>query len=317
MKISLPTKTRKMYLCHMTEIIPPLHRGDLIRIVAPAKAIDSESIYFAKAFLETQGYEVKIGQHTRGRFNYLSGTDAERLADLQEALDDPDCSAILCARGGYGSIRIVDKLNWAGFVLQPKWLIGFSDITIFHNHIQALGLPSLHATMPLNFQKNSKDSLKSLLDVLSGKSLRYAYPATDGFFKAGVAKGTLVGGNLAVLHALMGTPKQPEFRGAILFIEDIGEHLYAIDRMLYSLELAGVFDKISGLILGGMTQISDTNPPLGYSLEEIIHEKTWFRSFPVCMNFPAGHVDDNRALILGRPATLTVGDSVIFEQESW
>lgn len=299
----------------MKEFIPRLHSGDLIRIVAPAKAIEAQYVEYAKTFLEAQGFQVIISQHTLGRFSYLSGTDAERMADLQEALDDPECMAILCARGGYGTIRIVDKLNWAGFVRQPKWLIGFSDITVFHNHIQFLGLPSIHATMPLNFQSNSQEALDSLLDILRGKSFRYTYPTHEGFFKSGEARGTLVGGNLAVLCALMGTPKQPEFRGAILFIEDIGEHLYAIDRMLYTLELAGVFDKIAGLIVGGMTNITDTNPPLGYSLHEIIKEKTWFRSFPVCTHFPAGHIDDNRALIFGEEAHLEVGESVVFEQE--
>ncbi len=291
-----------------------LHPGDLIRIVAPAKAIEKEPVDFAKNYLENLGFRVEIGKHCLGRHNYLSGTDAERMADLQEALDDPDCKAILCARGGYGSVRIVDKLNWAGFIRHPKWLIGFSDITVFHNHIQSLGFPSVHASMPLNFKKNTTDALDSLIHVLKGRTNRYEYPTHDGYFKTGEAGGILVGGNLAVMHALLATPKQPEFRSSILFLEDIGEQLYALDRMLYSLELAGVFDKISGLIIGGMTSISDTNPPLGFSLEQIIREKTWFRSFPVCMNFPAGHIDDNRALVFGAPAKLMVSEHVIFEQ---
>ena len=298
----------------MITSLPALQTRDLIRIVAPAKAIEESCVLFAKSFLENQGFRVKIGRHTLGRFSYLSGTDAERMHDLQEALDDPECKAILCARGGYGSIRIVDKINWAGFIREPKWLIGFSDITIFHNHIQSLGFPSLHATMPLNFEQNTPAALQSLLDALRGNSLRYSYEL-DGFYnQKGRAEGTLIGGNLAVLHALIGTPKAPEFRDAILFIEDIGEYLYALDRMLYSLELAGVFDKISGLVIGGLTNISDTKPPLGYSLEEIIKEKTWFRGIPVCMNFPAGHIDDNRALILGASATLVVQDEVILQQ---
>ncbi len=298
----------------MSNEIKFLQPNDLIRIIAPAKAIDAEFVEFAKNDLENRGFQVKIGAHTLGRWNYLSSTDAERMADMQEALDDPECKAILCARGGYGSVRILEKLNWAGFLREPKWLIGFSDITFFHNHIQSCDLPSIHATMPLNFKENTKESLSSLVDALTGKPRVYEYQAENGYFKKGTAEGKLVGGNLAVLHALMGTPKQPEFRGAILFIEDIGEHLYAIDRMLHSLELAGVFDKISGLIVGGMTNISDTNPPLGFTLEEIIKEKTWYRSFPVCMNFPAGHIDDNRALVFGEMAKLEVGEKVVFRQ---
>jgi muramoyltetrapeptide carboxypeptidase len=298
----------------LNQPVPYLKLGDLIRIIAPAKAIEAEFVAFAQEFLEKNGFRVLVGAHTLGRWNYLSGTDAERMSDMQEALDDPECKAILCARGGYGSVRILEKLNWAGFLREPKWLVGFSDITFFHNHIQSCDLPSIHATMPLNFKENTEESLNSLVDVLTGKPRVYQYQAEDGYFKPGQAEGTLVGGNLAVLHALMGTPKQPEFRGAILFIEDIGEYLYAIDRMLHSLELAGVFDKISGLIIGGMTNISDTNPPLGFTLEEIIKEKTWYRSFPVCMNFPAGHIDDNRALVFGEMAKLEVGEDVIFRQ---
>jgi muramoyltetrapeptide carboxypeptidase len=298
----------------LKQAIPYLQSGDLIRIIAPAKAIEAEFVEFAQEFLEKNGFRVLAGKHTLGRWNYLSGTDAERIADMQEALDDPECKAILCARGGYGSVRILEKLNWAGFLREPKWLIGFSDITFFHNHIQACDLPSIHATMPLNFKENTEESLNSLVDALSGNPRIYKYPAENAYFKKGTAEGKLVGGNLAVLHALMGTPKQPEFRDAILFIEDIGEYLYAIDRMLYTLELAGVFDKISGLILGGMTNISDTNPPLGFTLEEIIKEKSWYRSFPVCMNFPAGHIDDNRALVFGEMAKLEVEEEVIFRQ---
>lgn len=298
----------------MSPSITFLKEGDLIRFVSPAKAIEAEFVEFAQEFLEKNGFQVLVGKHALGRWNYLSGTDAQRMSDMQEALDDPECKAILCARGGYGSVRILEKLNWAGFLREPKWLAGFSDITFFHNHIQACNLPSIHATMPLNFKENTSESLNSLVDALSGKPRIYEYHATNGYFKSGQAEGNLVGGNLAVLHALMGTPKQPEFRDAILFIEDIGEYLYAIDRMLYTLELAGVFDKISGLIIGGMTNISDSNPPLGFTLEEIIKEKTWYRSFPVCMNFPAGHIDDNRALVFGERAMLEVGERVIFKQ---
>jgi muramoyltetrapeptide carboxypeptidase len=298
----------------MHQMIPLLQPNDLIRIITPAKAIEAEFVAFAQDFLEKNGFRVIIGKHTLGRWNYLSGTDADRISDMQEALDDPECKAILCARGGYGSVRILEKLNWAGFLREPKWLIGFSDITFFHNHIQSCDLPSIHATMPLNFKENTEESLNSLVDALTGKPRVYQYQAENGCFKKGTAEGRLVGGNLAVLHALMGTPKQPDFRDAILFIEDIGEYLYAIDRMLYTLELAGVFDKISGLIVGGMTNISDSNPPLGFTLEEIIKEKTWYRSFPVCMNFPAGHIDDNRALVFGEMTKMEVGEEVVFWQ---
>lgn len=303
-----------MYLCSMSKRIEALKKNDLIRFVAPAKAIDAKLVENAKTFFEEYGFRVAIGKHTLKQFSYLSGSDSQRLEDMQEALDDPDCKAILCVRGGYGSIRIVDKINWAGFIQQPKWLIGFSDITVFHHQIQLYGLPSIHASMPLNFMDNTPLALSSLLRAFKGQKIEYSYNAHDSYFKPGLAKGRLVGGNLAIVHALLGTSKRLDFNGSILFLEDVGEYIYALDRMLYSLELAGVFDEISGLIIGGMTNISDTNPPLGYDLVDIIREKTWFRSFPVCMNFPAGHIDDNRALVLGEPAILEVGDMVRFEQ---
>jgi len=305
---------KKNYICQMIKSIPYSNKGDLIRIIAPAKAIEAEFVEYAQLFFEQHGYLVKIGANCLGRWNYFSGTDAERLQDMQEALDDPNCIAILCARGGYGSVRILDKLNWAGFLRDPKWLIGFSDITYFHNHIQTFGLPSIHATMPLNFQENTDEALHSLLFAMQGKPRSWEFPAIDGFFKKGTANGVLVGGNLAIIHALMGTPKQPDFQDTILFIEDVGEYLYAIDRMLQTLELAGIFDTITGLIVGGMTNLSDSNPPLGFSLPELIKEKTWFRNFPVCMNFPAGHIEDNRALVFGEMAHLTVDEVVVFEQ---
>lgn len=292
----------------MNQDIPFLQKGDLIRIVSPAKAIDTDLLLNAQNELEKRGYRVKIGQHAGGRWNYFSGTDEERMADMQEALDDVECKAILCARGGYGSVRIVDSLNWAGFLRDPKWIIGFSDITVFHHRVQRFGLPSVHATMPLNFKENTLAALDSIFTGIEGETNHYRFQ-TDNSSKKGSAEGDVVGGNLSIVYSLLGTDDRISYDGSILFIEDLSEQLYAFDRMWHSIEKAGILDQISGLIIGGMTGFKDTDPPTGFSVESIILNKMSYRNIPVCFGFPAGHINDNRAIVFGKKARLTVGES--------
>ncbi len=289
----------------MNQDIPFLQRGDLIRIVSPAKAIDTDLLLNAQNELEKRGYRVKIGQHAGGRWNYFSGTDEERMADMQEALDDIECKAILCARGGYGSVRIVDRLNWAGFLRDSKWMIGFSDITVFHHRVQRFGLPSVHATMPLNFKENTPEALDSIFTAIEGEINHYRFQ-TDNSSKKGSAEGDVVGGNLSIVYSLLGTDDRISYDGAILFIEDLSEQLYAFDRMWHSIEKAGILDQISGLVIGGMTGFKDTDPPTGFSIESIILDKMSYRNIPVCFGFPAGHINDNRAIVLGKKARLVV-----------
>jgi len=291
----------------MVQDISFLQKGDLVRIVSPAKAIDADLLTNAKNELEQHGYRVIIGQHATGRWNYFSGTDEERKADMQEALDDIECKAILCARGGYGSVRIVDRLNWAGFLRNPKWIIGFSDITVFHHRIQRFGLPSVHATMPLNFKENTPEALDSIFTAIEGGTNHYRFQ-TESFSKKGEAEGRVIGGNLSIVYSLLGTDDRLSYDGVILFIEDLSEQLYAFDRMWHSIEKAGILDQISGLIIGGMTGFKDTDPPTGLSIENIIMDKMSYRNIPVCFGFPAGHINDNRAMVFGKTARLIVGE---------
>ncbi len=287
----------------------PLQPGDLIAIVAPAKAIEETHIIFAKSLFETRGYRVQIGEHCLGSYHYFSGTDLERASDLQNALDNPEVKAIICARGGYGCVRILDHLQWAGFIREPKWLVGFSDVTVLHQHIGKLDLPSIHASMPLNFKENTPEAIDSLFDALEGKQLHYKNPAHPQN-KHGEVTGKLVGGNLSILYSLLGTDDCIDYSDCILFIEDLAEQLYHIDRMFYAFAKAGILDKIIGLIVGGMTDLKDTAVPFGQDIYALILTHFNYRSIPIVFDFPAGHINDNRALIIGAEVKLTVAETV-------
>ena len=287
---------------------PKLNPGDLIYITAPAKITDPKTVFFAKEYLEKKGFKVLVSAHCFGSHNYFSGTDEERMLDLQFGIDHPDVRAILCARGGYGSIRLVDRINWANMLREPKWLIGFSDITVFHHRLNSLGVQSIHGSMPINFEKNTDEALKTLLGTITG-NFTPLVEAPHKSNKAGIAIGNLIGGNLSIVYSMLGTTDQYDFEDAILFLEDVGEHYYQVERMIFALGKAGVFEKIKGLIIGGMTELEDTDPPLGRSIEEIILEQLRFSNMPVIFNFPAGHIEDNRAIVFGKKVQLTVGEA--------
>lgn len=282
--------------------------GDLITIVAPAKAIESEHVAFAQKTMEDAGFRVVISALCLGQNHYFSGTEDERLEDLQQALNDPQVKAILCARGGYGCVQIVDRLDWTAFQKQPKWIIGFSDITVLHQRLQCMGIASIHGTMPLNFKENSEEAIATLLNAIRQEP--FVVSAASEWNISGRAMGTLIGGNLSILYSLIGTNDQPDYTNALLFIEEVGEPLYAIDRMFHSFRKAGILDQISGLIVGGMTSMGDSNPGYGSTYQEIILTHTAHRNIPVCFNFPAGHINDNRALILGSDAELNVSQHI-------
>lgn len=289
----------------MSPNILPLKKGDLIYLTAPAKAIEEEHILFAKNFFEKEGYHVRISKHCLGQHNYFSGTDAERTEDFQLGLDDPEIKAIICVRGGYGCIRILDRLQWAGFLRNPKWIAGFSDITLFHQRIQRYGIQSIHSTMPLNFRENTNESMLTLLATLKGEAPEISCTISN-YNKTGNAEGILVGGNLSILYSLLGTDDHIDYSNTILFIEDLAEQLYHIDRMLHAFEKAGIFDRIKGLIVGGMTDLEDTTIPFGHTIEEIILHHFQYRNIPIAFDFPAGHINDNRALVLGKKCHLDV-----------
>lgn len=281
--------------------------GDLISILAPAKSIDVDVVKYATEILNKRGYRTKVSRHCLGRHNYYSGTDKERHLDFQEALDNPEVKAILCARGGYGSIRIFDLLNWDEFKSSPKWILGFSDITVFHHIIHSFGIQSIHSTMPLNFRHNSVEAIETMFSAINGSLFKVTCaPSTRNI--NGTAKGLLVGGNLSIIYSLLSSDYCYDFTNKILFIEDLSEQYYHIDRMLHALKQAGVLDKIRGLIVGGMTDLQDTEIPFGMNAYEIILDQISGLDIPVCFDFPCGHIDDNRAMILGSEVLFQVSD---------
>lgn len=286
-----------------------------IRIVSPAKSIEKEHVDFAIKYLENHNFDVETSFNCLGEHHYFSGTDTERIADFQSALDDNSVNVILCARGGYGCIRIIDSLDFTKFKKQPKLIIGFSDVTVFHNHIHSnFNLPTVHGSMPLNFSTNSAESLESLIDVINGKSIRYELESHLNN-KIGEVTAEVVGGNLAILYALIGTNSDVNLDGKILFIEDVGEHIYAIDRMMWALQKSNKLNNLVGLIVGGLTNINDTDTPFGKPVESVILERIGSLNIPVCFNFPAGHINDNRAITFGKIATLSVTkNKVVFQQ---
>lgn len=281
--------------------------GDLISIVAPAKSINSSFIEYSKAVIEKRGYSVLLSKHCLGNYNYYSGTDEERLLDFQEAINNPDVKAILCARGGYGSVRIFEELDWSAFIQNPKWVMGFSDITVFHHLINSLGVQSIHSSMPLNFKENTPEAIDTLFSALNG-SLYKVQTETSNRNINGSAKGSLIGGNFSIIYSLLASKYQYDYQDKILFIEDLCEQYYHLDRMMYALKHAGAFKGIRGLIVGGMTDMKDTEVSFGMDIYDIILNHVKDLNIPVCFNFPCGHIDDNRAMILGSEVFLMVTD---------
>ncbi|MES2565355.1 MAG: LD-carboxypeptidase [Bacteroidota bacterium] len=281
-----------------------LKKGDSVAIIATARKVSKEEIQPAVAFFESYGLSVLLGKNLFASSNQYAGSDDQRAEDLQWALDHKEVKAIIIARGGYGSVRVLERINFTQFKLHPKWMVGYSDVTVFHNAIHNIGVATIHATMPLNFDK-SKEATKSLVDALFGNSAEI--PVEENFSnKEGKAKGELVGGNLSLLFSLSGTPYDLDTSGKILFIEDLDEYLYHIDRMMMQLKLTGKLKNLKGLIVGGMTDMKDNAIPFGKFPEEIILEAVQEYDFPVCFDFPAGHIDRNMALYFGREVELNV-----------
>lgn len=289
-------------------IIPPyLKKGDTVAITCPAKKLPIE-ISEAVNLLESWGLEVLIGDTVYASHHQYAGTDEQRARDLQKFLDDPRVKAVFAARGGYGTIRIIDRLDLSTFAASPKWLIGFSDITVLHSHIQALyGIETIHGQMPLNVPDATKVSLTSLRAALFGEELDYQYKS-DLQNRPGTASGILTGGNLTLLVMMAGSVSEQDLDGKILFLEDVGEYLYSIDRMMWNLKRSEKLSRLAGLIVGGFTALKDNDIPFGKTAEEIIMEHVQEYDYPVCFNFPAGHIDDNRALIFGREMKLEVAE---------
>lgn len=293
---------------------PLLKAGDKIGIVAFAKKITLKEILPAVKTFENWGLEVVIGETIGSEWNHFSGDDEYRSADLQKMLDNPQIKAIISARGGYGSVRIIDKIDFSFFLDNPKWIIGFSDITVFHAHINAnFNIPTVHSTMPVFFKNNTLEAINSLRNIILKGSMEYRIKSTKvKLCKNGKAKGQLIGGNLSVLFSLCGSVSLGETKDKIIFLEDLSEYTYHIDRMLQNLKRNGFFKNIKGLIIGGFTKIKDGPIPFGKTPEEILFEFCSDLDIPIFTNFPAGHVNDNRALIFGNSLEMEVDESDLY-----
>jgi len=282
--------------------VPPfLTPGDKIRIVSPAGKCTENQVWPAVEWLKEQGYLVETGKNILNVHYQYAGTDRERLSDLQEALDDPGTRAIICTRGGYGMIRLIDQIDLTRFRKHPKWVVGYSDITVLHNRLHLSGFPSVHGAMCRCFigeEGTVTEGVRSLADVLQGAKPEYTFPAC-GSNRTGSVTAKLTGGNLSLLYSLTGTPYDVDMAGKILFIEDIAEYLYHIDRMMVSFRMAGKLKYLAGLIVGQFTDIKDNEDPFGKTVEEIILDAVRDYDFPVCFGFPAGHEEPNLALRLG------------------
>lgn len=281
-----------------------LKKGDVVAIIATARKISEEEIQPAVSFLNDSGFKVLLGSNLFEQCNQFAGTDKQRIDDLQWALNHPEIKAIFFARGGYGSVRVIDAIEFTEFKKYPKWIVGYSDITVLHNAIHQIGVATLHATMPINFFKHA-DATQSMINALMGNHvvIKASHQLLN---KCGESSGILVGGNLSLIYALSGTNFDLNTDDKILFIEDLDEYLYHVDRMMMQLKLSGKLKKLKGLIVGGMTDMKDNAIPFGKSANEIILDAVKEYDYPVCFNFPAGHIDDNYALYLGKETKLTV-----------
>jgi muramoyltetrapeptide carboxypeptidase len=297
-----------------TQLIQPdyLKSGDTISIVAPSGVLNNFDNKITKAIniFESWGLNVVLGKHIYDKNGHFAGTDKNREKDFQKALDNKNIKAIWCARGGYGAVRIIDKLSFENYLKNPKWIIGFSDITVIHNKLNLFNSESIHAMMITGFEDidQSIDSLSKLKNVLFGNNLFYSI-APNKNNKAGKSEGIIVGGNLTLIQSTIGSKTELKTKDKILFIEEIGEYAYHIDRMLYSLKRAGYFDNCQGLIVGQMSDIKKNTTDFGMSINELILDVLDEYDFPILFDFPAGHEKTNYPIILGRKIILDVSKS--------
>ncbi len=302
----------------MIKIPPYLKKGDTIGIVCPSGTLSAKKAATCITTLEAWGYKVKIGKTLGTQHHYFSATDEARAADMQAMLDDKKVQAVLCGRGGYGMSRIIDLLDFKKFKKHPKWLIGFSDITLLHNHCsEVLKTASLHAPMAAAFNNggSNKEWVLSLKNALQGKKANYK-AATHALNRLGTATGKLVGGNLTLVVHAIGTASRLQTKNAILFLEDIGEYKYNIDRMMLQLKRSGMLKNLAGLIVGGFTQTKDSDPAFGATVNEIIQAAVAEYNYPVCYDFPISHDKENYAIKHGVHYTLQVAAKKVSLKES-
>jgi len=288
--------------------IPYLKKGDKIAITCPAKKLPNP-MDDAVALLKSWGLEVEIGETVNASYHQFAGDDELRAKDLQRFIDDDSIKAVIAARGGYGTVRIIDKVDFSRFADNPKWIVGFSDITVLHAHLFSnYQAQTIHGQMPVNIPDASKYSLDTLRKALFGEELSYQFKSHH-LNRPGEATGIAIGGNLSLLIAVLNSVSDYNYDGNILFIEDVGEYLYSVDRMIRALDRAGKLKNLAGLIVGGFTDLKDNDIPFGQTVPEIIMEVVKDYDYPVCFDFPAGHIPDNQSLILGRVFNLSINEN--------
>lgn len=288
----------------------PIQSGDTVYVLSTARYISQNTIKPFVEWVKSFGLEVLIGDTIGSKDNQYAGDEECRVKDFQNALDDPSVKAVFFAKGGYGSIRMVDKINWNSFVKNPKWLVGFSDMTVWHNHVnQFFGISSIHGLMATTFKNNTQESKDVLKDLIFGKyqDIIFTSDSQNRFTKE--IEGQLIGGNLSIMYSLLGTNQGWGTNGKILFLEDLDEYLYHIDRMMKSIELAGKFKGLNGIVVGGFTDLHDNDDPFGGIASSIILEHTDKYGIPVVFGLPSGHIDNNIPLVLGAQVRISESDN--------
>ncbi len=288
----------------MNKVPEYLKPGDLVVIIATARKTTLEAIQPAINILLEWGLKVELGLNVFKAEHQFAGSDSQRAADLQWAINHKTAKAIIVTSGGYGTIRIIDQVNFKPLQKNPKWFIGYSDVTVMHNRLHNLKLASIHGTMAFQFAKN-KEATLTLKQLLFGKKIKYDI-AIHKLNRPGIAEAEIVGGNLSILYAVSGSIDDIDTKNKILFIEDLDEYLYHIDRMMLQLKRSDKLKNLKGLIVGGMSQMKDNTVPFGKTAEEIILDAVKEYNYPVCFNFPAGHVENNRAIYFGKKAKFIV-----------
>lgn len=286
-------------------MIPYLKKGDRIAITCPAKKLPNP-MDAAISLLQSWGLEVVMGETVNASYHQFAGDDQLRARDMQRFIDDNSIKAIIAARGGYGTIRMIDQVDFSNLALNPKWLVGFSDITLLHSHLYSnYGLQSIHGQMPVNITDASSKSLQTLRKALFGEALTYHFKS-HSLNRAGKITAPVIGGNLSLLISALGSVSDMDYAGKILFIEDVGEYYYSIDRMLYTLKRAGKLSQLAGLMVGAFSDMKDNDIPFGFNVSQIVMNLVSEYQYPVCFDFPAGHIPDNHAIILGRDMELNI-----------
>ncbi len=293
------------YAQSKVQLPPYLKQGDTVGILATARKVAEEPLGPAIKLLKSWGLNVVIGKTVGLDNNQLAGQDWQRATDLQQMLDNPSVKAVWCAKGGYGTVRIIDRIDFSKFRKKPKWIIGFSDATVLHSHINKMGIATVHGIVGISVSGATPEAIESFRKSLFGGDIQYSIPP-HAYNNTGKAYGEIIGGNLSVLYSIIGSPSEASYKGKIIFIEDLDEYLYHIDRMMVNLKRNGYFKDVKGIIIGGMTKIRDNDIPWGHDALQIVQDIVKEYNIPVCYNFPAGHIKDNRALIFGANATLEV-----------